>query len=220
MNLIAYCRVSTDAQRDNTSLEEQEAKIQAYCKAYSHRLVKVFTEVGSGSTTQSRPIFKEAVEALDEADGLIAFKLDRIARNTRDVLTLVEDVLVPQDKALVLLDLNLDTSTPIGRYMLTSMAAVASLERDLIRERTQGGRAAKAKKGGYAYGAPPYGYRAENKKLVPIPEEQKVLRLMKNHRRSGKGTQTIAIMLNDRGHKTKRGKQWTAARVGEVLQIY
>ena len=67
-----------------------------------------------------------------EADGIVALKLDRIARNTRDVLALVEDVLQPSNKALVLLDLNVDTSTPTGRMILTVMAAVAQLERDNI----------------------------------------------------------------------------------------
>ena len=93
MRLIGYIRVSTDAQADNTSLEEQKRRIEAYANAMGHDLTRIYTEVGSGKNVKDRPQFQGALESLKDVDGLIALKLDRIARNTRDVLTLVEDVL-------------------------------------------------------------------------------------------------------------------------------
>jgi site-specific DNA recombinase len=218
MRLIAYIRVSTDAQRDNTSLAEQKIKIDAYCKAYGHKVVKYFQEVGSGKSTETRAKFQEALLALPKADGLIATKLDRIARNVRDVLVLVEDVLKPVNKDLVLLDINLDTTTPIGKFMLTSMAAVAALERDVIIERTQGGRRAKAAKGGYAYGAPPFGHQAVNKELALHEQEQQALELMRKHRRSGKSFHAIARYMNEQGIPAKKGGVWYPSRVQEVLK--
>jgi len=220
MKLIGYIRVSTAAQEDNTSLEEQERRLKAYCEAYGHKLVKVYREVASAKNTISRPVFNEALNALAKADGIVSTKLDRVARSTRDVLTLIEDTLQPSNKALILLDQNIDTSSPYGMMVLTMMAAVAQLERDVIRERTQTGRKAKDSAGGYAFGAPSFGFMSVDGVLVKHPDEYPVLQLMKNHRRAGKGLTEIANLLNSLGHTTKRGKPWTAVKVGETVGTY
>lgn len=218
MKLVGYCRVSTEGQEDNTSLESQRERIEAYCKAFGHELAYLFVEVGSGKNTTNRPQFQQAMAMVaNEADGIVSLKLDRIARNCRDVLALVEDVLQPKNKALVLLDLNVDTSTPTGKMILTMMAAVAELERAQINERTQGGRKAKSGKGGYAYGAPKFGTTAQDGELVSDGAEQEVIALIKRHRRSGKSYGKIAEYLNSQGIASKRGGQWQAMTVKRVL---
>jgi len=220
MKLIGYVRVSTAAQEDNTSLDEQERRLKAYCEAYGHKLVKVYREVASAKNTIARPVFNEALAELAKADGIVSTKLDRVARSTRDVLTLIEDTLQPSNKALILLDQNIDTSSPYGMMVLTMMAAVAQLERDVIRERTQTGRKAKKEKGGYAFGSPKFGKMAVDGELVENKEEAAVLQLMKNHRRAGKGLTQIANMLNEQGYRTKRGGKWTPVQVGEAVGTY
>lgn len=219
MRLIGYVRVSSESQAENTSLAEQRKKIEAYCTAYGHELVALFEEVGSGRDVENRPAFLEALEAVRSgADGIIATKLDRVARNTRDVLALVEEVLQPHNKALILLDLQVDTSSPTGRMILTVMAAVAQLERDTINDRTQGGRKAKAENGGYAYGAPKFGTKAVDGELVTDDQEQEIIELIHRHRRSGKSTRAIAIWLNNHGYRTKRDKEWQSAQITRILQ--
>ncbi|WPF90500.1 recombinase family protein (plasmid) [Cyanobacterium aponinum AL20118] len=220
--LVGYVRVSSESQEDNTSLQNQIERIEAYCMAFGYELVKIFKEVATGTKAdiETRPIFNEAIEYLknDNADGIIALKLDRIARNTRDVLTLVEDVLEPQNKMLVLLDLQVDTSTPTGKMILTVMSAVAQLERDTINERTQGGRKTKAQKGGYAYGKPKFGYQTEDKELKEDSSQQETIRLIKRHRRSGKSYQKIADYLNAQNIPTKQGKKWSSSVVYRICQ--
>ncbi len=110
-------------------------------------------------------------------------------------MELVEDVLQPANKALVLLDLNVDTSTPTGKMILTMMAAVAELERAQITERTQGGRKAKASQGGYAYGSPAFGQQSVEGKLVPSDDEQQVIEIIRRHHKSGKSLRAIALFL-------------------------
>jgi site-specific DNA recombinase len=84
------------------------------CFRWGHELVEVFEEVSSGKNTTDRPLFTQALEAVRyRADGIVAAKLDRlwrkqsyrVARNTRDALKLVEDVLQPEKKALILMDI-------------------------------------------------------------------------------------------------------------------
>jgi site-specific DNA recombinase len=219
MRLVGYLRVSSDCQADNTSLGEQRKKIEAYCIAFGHELVEVFEEIGSGKNACDRPQFTQALAVVKEsADGIIAAKLDRLARNTRDVLALVEDVLQPQNKSLVLLDLQVDTSSPTGRMILTVMAAVATLERDVINERTQGGRKAKSENGGYAYGSPQFGQQARDKELVDNPEEKEIIETIRRHRKSGKSYQSIANWLNDNEKPTKRGGKWAASSVADIYK--
>jgi DNA invertase Pin-like site-specific DNA recombinase len=222
MKLVGYVRVSTDGQEDNTSLASQQERIECYCKAFDHELVKVFVEVGSGKDMKNRPEFNKAMEMVkNEADGIVSLKLDRIARNCRDVLVLVEDVLQPNNKALVLLDLNVDTSTPTGKMILTMMAAVAELERAQINERTQGGRKAKADKGGYAYGSPKFGESSNDGQLVKNDDETKVIEIIRRHHKSGKSLQAIADFLNQNGYKSKQGKAWYPTTVKNILtRIY
>jgi site-specific DNA recombinase len=217
---IGYCRVSTDRQRENTSLEEQSRLIEEFCKRNNHKLVCTIKEVGSGAKMSVRKDFQEAVKKIKSVNGIIACKLDRIARNTRDLLNFVEEILVPQEKSLILLDLNIDTATPIGKLMLIVMAAMASLERDLIIERTQGGRKAKARRGGYAYGAPGYGYRGKNlnKELKSVIEEQKIIKQVKLLRMEGFSLRAIAKLLNDNDTPTKQGKKWQAQTIKNVLR--
>lgn len=224
MKLIGYIRVSTDGQRENTSLEEQKRRIEAYCYSMGHKLVGIFEETASAKDTRNRPVFQKALTSLKKADGIVAFKLDRIARNTQDVLTLVNDYLRPNNKALVLLDLNVDTSTPTGMLILTVMAAVAQLERDVIQERTKSGRRATKEKMGYLGGTPPYGFDAvpdesnpKKLRLIPNETEQKIIRVMRNHRRSGKSLREVAHYLNQNGHETKTGKRWQHTTIAYIL---
>jgi site-specific DNA recombinase len=168
----------------------------------------------------SRPLFTQALEAVRyRADGIIAAKLDRVARNTRDVLELVEDVLQPENKALILLDLQVDTSTPMGTLILTFMAAVATLERSVINQRTQGGRKSKAENGGYAYGAPRFGAKPSgNKELVEDFDEQVTIEVIRRHRRSGKSYGQVADYLNEQEYPTKRGGRWSSSTVFAICK--
>lgn len=219
MKLVGYVRVSSDSQAENTSLAEQQRRIEAYCDAFGHELIKVFVEVGSAKDMEHRPEFQSALEMVaNEADGIIALKLDRVARNARDVLALVEDTLQPNNKALVLLDLQVDTSNPTGKMILTVMAAVAELERNTINERTQGGRKAKAAKGGYAYGAPAFGKVAKDSELVADETEQQIIDAIRRHRKSGKSFGQIADYLNANGMTSKRGASWHSASVNRVYK--
>jgi site-specific DNA recombinase len=182
--------------------------------------VEMFVEVGSGSTMDKRPEFQKAIAMMTcgEADGIIAIKLDRIGRNTRDILALVEDVLQPLDKALIVLDGNIDTSTPSGRLCLTMLAALAQMERETILERTKRGREVKHKAGGYAYGAPQIGQKAESGALVVDEAEQAIIEVIRKHRRAGKSPQAIADYLNENSFPTKRGGKWQHTTVRNVIK--
>ena len=99
--------------------------------------------------------------------------------------------------------------------MRQSLGAVARYERQVIR--LQGGRAAKAARGGYAYGGPPFGWLAEGKELVPAPGEQCTLALMRNLHKCGCSLREIADQLNaGEGYGPRRGR-WHPQAVARAL---
>lgn len=148
---IAYARVSTAQQSDSgLGIAAQLAKCEAYAQAYDYQPCTPVTDDGiSGSIAPSdRPGLAAALKALDagEADILIVASLSRLGRRTSDVLHLA-DRADRMGWGLVILDMNLDTSTPTGRFTLTVLAGVAELEREQLRQRTRDALAAKKAQG-------------------------------------------------------------------------
>jgi len=124
---IGYSRVSTTDQDTTAQVMRLEA---AGCQ-------RIFTETIS-SRVEHRPQLQACLEYLREGDALVAVRLDRLARSTRELLEIAKGL---EDRGidLVVLDQQLDTSTPAGKLMFSVLAAIAQFERDLIRERTLDG---------------------------------------------------------------------------------
>lgn len=137
--IYGYCRVSSKGQIDNNSLEAQEQEIlQRYSEA------KIYKEQFTGATTD-RPVLGAVIEELQAGDTLVVAKLDRLARNTVEGINIVRE-LFSKGVAVHVLNVGLLEDTAMGQFFLTTLLAVAELERVQIIERTQTGKAvAKAK---------------------------------------------------------------------------
>jgi DNA invertase Pin-like site-specific DNA recombinase len=139
---IGYARVSTKDQ--NLDLQV-DALQEVGCE-------EVFTEVASGAKT-TRPALDEVLSRLRAGDVLVIWKLDRLGRSLKHLVTLATDLM---ERKIGLISLNdpIDTTTPQGRLIFNIFASLAEFERDLIRERTQAGlKAARAR--GRKGGRPP-----------------------------------------------------------------
>ncbi len=133
--VYGYCRVSTKGQAsDGNSLGAQEQEILA---KYENAII--YKEAYTGTTTD-RPIFNDVIDKLKENDILVVAKLDRLARNTVEGIEIVKKIF--KKKASVhVLNVGLLEDTPMGQFFLTTLLAVAELERNQIIERTQTGKA-------------------------------------------------------------------------------
>lgn len=126
---IGYARVSTDDQNPDLQLT---ALKQAGCG-------KIFTDKATGANVK-RPELEKCLQALKAGDTLTVWKLDRLGRSLRDLITMLDD-LKGQGVAFQSLTEAIDTETPTGRAMWQMIGILAELERSLIQERTKAGRA-------------------------------------------------------------------------------
>ena len=104
-------------------------------------MISFISDYGVSGATASRPHLAACLDHLREGDVLTVWKLDRLGRNTQHVLAVVED-LTARGVGFRSLTEGLHTDGPMGKAMLTIMAAFAQLERDTIIERTRAGLAA------------------------------------------------------------------------------
>jgi DNA invertase Pin-like site-specific DNA recombinase len=108
--------------------------------------LKVYTDHGVSGTKAKRPQLDKLLEHARAGDELVAWKLDRLGRNTRQLLEVI-DHLESQDIHFRSLTEGIATTGPMGKAMLTVMSAFAQLERDQLAERTKAGMAAAAARG-------------------------------------------------------------------------
>jgi DNA invertase Pin-like site-specific DNA recombinase len=222
-------RVSTAGQLDGYGLEAQEKDCRKWARTAGPalggvRIVRVCTDGGvtGKAGDDERAGLTEALQMLaaGEADGLLAPNLDRVARQ----LTQQEAILsviwahgaraFTADRGEHLPD---DEDDPMRTFVRQVMGAAAQLERGLIAKRLRTGRRTKAAAGGYAYGAPAYGQRAEEKTLTVDSAEAEVLEQMRAWQEEGVSIRGICERLNDAGIPSKRGGRWHPTTVARLL---
>jgi DNA invertase Pin-like site-specific DNA recombinase len=129
MAKVGYARVSSKGQDYTGQVEALKA---AGCE-------KIYSEKASGKSTDGRPQFKRLMKDILPGDTVVIAKLDRLARSTRDLANILHQ-LDEQNCGLTSLgEAWCDTTTPVGRLMITIMSGIAEFERGLIRARTEEG---------------------------------------------------------------------------------
>ena len=226
MKAIAYIRVSTAEQaNEGVRLDAQRAKLDAYATFKGLDLVDVIVDAGvsAGKPLAKRPGGARLLAAVEaaEAEAVIAVKLDRLFRDAADCLT-VTRAWDGADVALHLLDMGVDTSTPMGRAFLTMAAAFAELERNLIAERTRDG-LAQVRREGVTLGADAFGWerieaRDDDGRRVcrAVAAEVEAVSRIIELREAGATYQQIADTLTAEGVPTKRGGRWYPATVRNI----
>lgn len=142
MAKIFYARVST--------VEQNEAR--QITAAQEHGADKVFLDKLSGKDT-NRPQLHAMLAYIREGDVVTVESISRLARSTKDLLNIVEQI-TAKGAEFISLKESIDTTTPQGRFMLTVFAAMAQLEREQIKQRQAEG-IAEAKKNGVYFGRAP-----------------------------------------------------------------
>ncbi|WP_430080151.1 recombinase family protein [Paraclostridium bifermentans] len=131
--IYGYARVSTRTQLDGNGMK---AQIQEILSKYEG--AKILEEQFTG-TKSDRPVLNNLLGNIKEGDTLVVTKLDRLARNTLEGITIIED-LFDKGVSVHVLNVGLLENTTMGKFFLTTLLAVAEMERNIIIERTQGGK--------------------------------------------------------------------------------
>lgn len=219
--VIGYLRVSTDMQAEKgLGLDIQRRAITAWAKAEGQKIVAWYSDEGISGTNglDTRPGLAAAFRDLedDRAEILAVYRLDRLARKLASQETWIERLERAGRQVVSVTEPHVgdDEMRALVRQIL---GAVAQYERAVIVRRMQSGRAAKAANGGYAYGSPAFGQRAEGKALVSDETEQQAVIRIGELRQAGKSLREIVETLTADGIQTKHGKDWHPMTVKRVL---
>jgi site-specific DNA recombinase len=207
---LLYARVSTSVQaNDGMSLDAQERDLIRAAEAAGYLNYEIVREEGrSGKSISGRPAIRSALQRLEnkEASALFVTRIDRLARSTRDFLSII-DHSEKYGWRLVLLDLNLDTSNYSSRFVVTIMSALAEMERAIIAERQKDVHRDRRETGKI------WGVDLGPKTKVPL----EVRELIVGYRTSGMSYGKIADRLNADGVTPVRGEKWHASAVHRLL---
>jgi site-specific DNA recombinase len=211
-----YPRVSTDMQVERDALQNQIQALEAYAVAQGLDL-RLYPEEGVSAKDTDRPKLQELLADVraGRVRSVLVTKLDRISRSLADLLDLMR-LFDARDVKFVSLRDSIDTSGPVGRFMLHILGAIAELERGIIAERVAEDMKLRARRGKWNGGLAPYGREAVDGQLRTVPEEAALLRRMRQLLQEKRSWRGVAVALNREGRRT-RG--WPALeRNGHLLR--
>ena len=221
---VLYARFSPRARADECdSVEKQLDRCRAYAAGHGYSVVSVhFDKDLSGERADNRPGLQDAIATACERKAiLVVYSLSRLARCTKDAIDLAER-LNAAGADLAVIQENVNTRSPMGRFIFTLFSALAQLEREQIAERTSSAMLRHQAKGRRMTRPDrcPYGWQvdpADPGRLAEVSEEQAVIARIVRDRHRGLGLREIARAL-DRAGLTCRGGRWSHSTVRSVLK--
>jgi site-specific DNA recombinase len=218
--LVGYCRVSTDNQKEEGTIEIQRDALKEYAQAKGFELCAVFSDEGVSGGLEDRPGLSglfDFLEAAPDVAGVLIFKLDRLARDLYIQEHLIKKLEGLGKELISIKEPDLDSKDPMRKAFRQFMGIVAELEKAFITMRLSGGRIHKARKGGYAGGRAALGYLVKDKALSIDEVGAETVRSIFRMNREGMTLRAIAQTLNDRSVPTARGGRWYAGTVRYML---
>ncbi|WML38665.1 recombinase family protein [Neobacillus sp. OS1-2] len=208
MRAVDYDRVSTDEQfKHGYSIDSQKESNKKFIESQSWTHTDTYVDDASAKNLNRDDMQRLISDAKQRKfDVVVFYKLDRLVRSVSDL-----------DKLLKIFDANnigirsvtepFDTTTAMGRFLITLVAAIAQWERETISERVSVNMEKKARMGKWPGGQPPYGYKVVDKELAIDPEQgnvvKKIFDMLKSY-----GFYTVARNLTNFRYHTINGEPW------------
>lgn len=216
-NVVAYIRVSTDGQigEDKFGLEVQREQIIDYCRRNDMNILKWYSDEGE-SGAKYRPGFDEIVYGdvtNPPYEAVIVAKSDRVARDI-NVYFYYQGALLRKNIELISICEDFGQFGVFANMLKAFTLTCAEMERENINKRTSAGRTVKSSKGGYSGGRPPFGYKAENHKMVIVPEEAEIVKdVFRLKDKEGYTYRAVCDYLNSRGKTNRSGTKFSTSTI-------
>jgi len=219
MRVALYARVSTEDQaKEGFSLDAQIGKLESYCRSRGWTSAGYFVDEGYSGRNVNRPEYQKMMSCMDEWDGILVYKMDRIHRNSVN-FTMMMDSLKKNGKEFTSYIDKFDTKTAMGRFVMDIMQRIAQLESEQIGERVKMGMERKARCGtGMLGSGHPYGYYYADGGLHVNADEAETVRVIYSLRAQGLSAEKIAATLNEKKIDAKRGGIWNRQSVHKIVK--
>ena len=216
----AYIRVSTERQVEGYSIDGQITQIEQFCQFNGYDLVDIYADRGISGKSMNRPALQRMLQDAKNGklDCVIVYKINRLARNTSDLLTIVEE-LHRQNVEFFSLSERMEVKNSTGKLLLNILASFSEFERNTILENIYTGQYQRALEG-YYQGNIPLGYSniPDNKKELMINQhEANIVNYIFESYAKGHGYRKIANALNHKGYVTKKGNPFSISAVIYIL---
>ncbi|WP_204194355.1 recombinase family protein [Staphylococcus sp. GDY8P47P] len=216
----AYIRVSTERQVEGYSIDGQITQIEQFCQFNGYDLVDIYADRGISGKSMNRPALQRMLQDAKNGklDCVIVYKINRLARNTSDLLTIVEE-LHRQNVEFFSLSERMEVKNSTGKLLLNILASFSEFERNTILENIYNGQHQRALEG-YYQGNLPLGYNniPDNKKELMINQhEANIVKYIFESYAKGHGYRKIANALNHKGYVTKKGNPFSISAVTYIL---
>ena len=217
MKAVAYCRFSSENQRDGYSIEAQLRAINEHCSKNGVILIKSYIDEARSGTSDNREAFQEMIfdATKKEFDVVIVHKLDRFARDRYDSAIYKKKL---KDNGIRLISVlePLDNS-PESIMMESVLEGMAEYYSSNLSREVRKGKNEVARKGLWNGGVIPFGFHSNNRQYTIVPEEEPAIRHIFKSYISGTNSRKIADWLNDQGYKTRRNKSFTRYSIESIL---
>jgi DNA invertase Pin-like site-specific DNA recombinase len=180
-----YTRKSSEEglEQEFNSLHAQREACEAFINSQRHEgwmcLRAGYDDGGFSGATMARPALQRLLAEISagRVDTVVVYKIDRLTRSLADFAKIVE-ILDTRGASFVSVTQQFNTTTSMGRLTLNVLLSFAQFEREVIGERIRDKIAASKQKGMWMGGVPPFGYRAQDRKLIIVNSEAEIVRLI------------------------------------------
>lgn len=221
-NVVAYCRVSTDAQAgdDRFGIDSQKEQIMAFCAKNDMQISDWYIDEGESGVKESRPqldrlLYGEIKNPPVEA--VVVAKNDRVAREIK-LYFYYKQLLYGKGMELISVSEDFGEMGAFKGILEAFVMFAAEQERLNITKRTSGGRRVKAAQGGYSGGRAPYGYKAVDGQLVIVKDDAETVKMIFSMKDNGGTYQDVVTRLNSLGKKNKSGTDFSISTVQAIYE--